>query len=1193
MKKREKIIVDALSQIDDEIIERNTEKRLRLLAHPRIKRSIIYSVTAVVACFAVILSVVIAVLGGGGSIPPVITPGQIPVYQGMTVSDTYSPMLTASRTHNKLLAPKPPHKDDIKTDEEVNNSVLAAESKEELYYATAGQDVYITVHINNPDQYEILSFTLNGKTYSSYMFEEGSDMESLVLKVNVGNTTGIKEYTIDAIKYVDGTEIKDVRMDGDRTIAISIGDGSAPGATVQATVEYYRITLAVGISDTGKLVEYYGNNVFAALSDENGEVVKLIRINGTEGSVTFDSLKQGTTYAYSIFAVYKAQTDAETDIHVLAEGVVSTVSGINSLGAAWQADSSSLTVTLDPGNDTIINSVLILDGESTALTLDVATLLATGSLNIPVSDLLYNHTYSLVVSYTLDGETYTEAVPLTTPALAAPAVTITDIAVTENGMTVSVSVSDPDGVAKKLNLTVGGNQVYEYIYTATDRELTFTIPVSGLNDATIYRVTASVSYNLFDGAGTKWTSANATEKTLAKITATKMVLRNTEGIYAGGKFILQITIENENSVAITHVVINGKEYAVASTSTDTMLNVEVDTTDWSGGAHTLTLEALITDEREIPCENTPTVTAQLLVKFAFVGVSFVGEDYTEKVCYDYGETIYVIVTLEGGEGATVTSAVGRSSLNGYKDLTLQGFVKLDDNHYRIPLSVFGNYTGKNSVGVYLTGLTYVKDSQSVTLSVNCGVTTASILPQISDNVVYIYDADDLKNVDDGYHYVLANDIDLGGANWTPVVFKGTLDGNGYAIKNFTCVADENSTTGFIREYGSVDSRKAYAGLFSSSDGIIYNLRFEGMYVNINYRTDDSYMYHMGDSVFFDLFGKGTHTVFNCAIDDTSSITVNNTVSASDYSSIVISLFKGQSVTYCASYANVSMSALGYPAVMLDVFSADEISNCIMGGNITVIAGSTSMMPHIYIPALASCYNECTFTFKNVQVYVGEALINSDDYSVYDCTVKFIGDGYYAYLDDGYNTVIEVFGEGIAKPNIPILQKKEKVFEINLTVTGDNLAYTDDGVTLYSRMGLELTDYNIPSDVTTVIIYLPSEFRGITISHIEFVRITYEGGTYYYGQLPYRVRVVIPDGVKKIGMTEGDYGDSYFQPFADGIIHELVIPDTVETVTSYSFIYFEERPLLDTIYCKADSKPTTWQDNWNNEANAQVIWGYTE
>ncbi|MBR5449088.1 MAG: hypothetical protein IKV43_03780, partial [Clostridia bacterium] len=652
MKKRDEIIIDALSQIDDKIIERNTEKRLRLLARPRMKRSIIHGIAAIAACFAVILSVVIGLLGGGGLTTPVVTPGQIPVYQGMTVSDTYNATLTASRTHNKLLAPKPPHKDDVKADDGVKDSVLTAESKEELYYATAGQDVYITVHIKNPDQYEILSFTLNGKTYSSYMFEEGSDMESLVLKVNVGSYTGIKEYTIDAIKYVDGTEIKDVRMDGDRTIAISVGDGTDPRATVQATADYYSITLAVALSDAGKLVEYYGNNVFAALSNENGEIVKLIRVTDGAGTVTFDSLEQGTTYAYSIFAVYKAENGTEPDIHTLDEGVASTVGGLGSFGAALNSDGTSFTVSLATGTGVNINSVLLLDGENVALTLDTATLLANGSIDIPMSDLLRNHTYSLVVSYTLDGETYTKELSLTTPTLTVPTVAITDVTVTETEMTVGVTVSDNDGTATKLIIYVGGSKVYEYIYTATDRETTFTVPVTGLKDATTYTVQASVIYDLKDGAGTKLTSATATAKTHAAVSATNMLLRNMESVYVGGKLILQINLNNENRAVITHVVINGKTYAVASTSTATMLNVEVDTTDWSGGTHTLTLEALVADGREIPCKNTLSVSTEILTNFALVGFSIVGEDYTSKPCYNHGETLYIIITLEGAEGAT-------------------------------------------------------------------------------------------------------------------------------------------------------------------------------------------------------------------------------------------------------------------------------------------------------------------------------------------------------------------------------------------------------------------------------------------------------------------------------------------------------------------------------------------------------------
>lgn len=79
---------------------------------------------------------------------------------------------------------------------------------DDIYYATPNQDIYISIHIDNPDSYEILSFTLNGKKYTGYMFEEGSDMETIILKYNVGNTSGIVSYTIDAIKYVDGTPLR-------------------------------------------------------------------------------------------------------------------------------------------------------------------------------------------------------------------------------------------------------------------------------------------------------------------------------------------------------------------------------------------------------------------------------------------------------------------------------------------------------------------------------------------------------------------------------------------------------------------------------------------------------------------------------------------------------------------------------------------------------------------------------------------------------------------------------------------------------------------------------------------------------------------------------------------------------------------------------------------------------------------------
>ena len=81
------------------------------------------------------------------------------------------------------------------------------------YFAQKDEKFNIIVHLYNPSRYEILSFTLNDYKYQSYEFKEGSNSEELIIEVDAGAISGLKEYTIDAIKYIDGTEIKDVKME--------------------------------------------------------------------------------------------------------------------------------------------------------------------------------------------------------------------------------------------------------------------------------------------------------------------------------------------------------------------------------------------------------------------------------------------------------------------------------------------------------------------------------------------------------------------------------------------------------------------------------------------------------------------------------------------------------------------------------------------------------------------------------------------------------------------------------------------------------------------------------------------------------------------------------------------------------------------------------------------------------------------
>ena len=230
--------LDAVSGIDNDIVEKNLIKR-SVMWHNKVirKKKPFIPIIAAAATFIIVLSSVLMLLPNS----------QVPIYVGMTVSNEAPVVETANApglfNGSSLLFTEgysyptlsiatldASSSNDSKKDKDKNkgeNGSHSMEASSGPYYAQPNEDIYILVHISNPGGYEILSFTLNGVKYSSYMFEPGSDLETLILKYNVGNVEGVQQYTIDAIKYVDGEEIKDVRMEGDRTIEVLVGsDGT-------------------------------------------------------------------------------------------------------------------------------------------------------------------------------------------------------------------------------------------------------------------------------------------------------------------------------------------------------------------------------------------------------------------------------------------------------------------------------------------------------------------------------------------------------------------------------------------------------------------------------------------------------------------------------------------------------------------------------------------------------------------------------------------------------------------------------------------------------------------------------------------------------------------------------------------------------------------------------------------------------
>ncbi len=101
----------------------------------------------------------------------------------------------------------------------------------------------------------------------------------------------------------------------------------------------------------------------------------------------------------------------------------------------------------------------------------------------------------------------------------------------------------------------------------------------------------------------------------------------------------------------------------------------------------------------------------------------------------------------------------------------------------------------------------------------------------SDEYIRISTVDELKNISEDLSkkYVLVNDIDLGGAEWTPIgkseeeAFSGVFDGNGCVISDF-----------------EITSPVEYVGIFGYNKGTVKDIGLEDFTVSISNCAKGSY-----------------------------------------------------------------------------------------------------------------------------------------------------------------------------------------------------------------------------------------------------------------------------------------------------------------------------------------------------------------
>lgn len=415
-----------------------------------------------------------------------------PVYQGMTIVGD----LTKKERRNK------DNKTDIK--DAIDDFLDVITSEKVDYYASKGEKFYIIIHLYNPTEYEILSFTLNDRKYQSFEFKDGSNSTQLIIEVDAGMKPGLKEYTIDGIKYIDKTEIKDVRMDGSKTVKAGIKYDVLPNATVvkeEVTTTTYQSIFE--IKDENQLINE-DTGLYYFLYDGKS-IVYNQKLSLGANSVVYENLQMGSEYEYMVVGIYDDFSGAGKKAVSLASSKFKTLDGF--LIEEETASKDEITLKINKETEKAqIQEISLYDGEQKVQ--------STNSFDsIKFTNLLSNHNYLVRITYTYMFDeilrTKTLEREIDTLSKEKPVFEINELVSGKRTISYEVSDNDIDNViiAKEYNLKLNG----DVVRSVNTKIFTF----DNLLTNNTYDLEVIYTYDLNDGMGKQTITETKTIKTQA------------------------------------------------------------------------------------------------------------------------------------------------------------------------------------------------------------------------------------------------------------------------------------------------------------------------------------------------------------------------------------------------------------------------------------------------------------------------------------------------------------------------------------------------------------------------------------------------------------------------------------------------------------------------------------------------------
>lgn len=1092
----------------------------------------IFSILAILT-MAVILTCIFAACDKVGE-------KQVPVYKGMTISRNFArtSATTASddvgntdlqgeqgrvegdydKRDDDFDQNKPFEDPNAPSIENKANSTLdVVGAAESIYYADKNQDIFITIKLSNPDSYEILSFTLNGKKYSNYMFENGSDMENLVLKVNVGDVGGIVEYTIDAIKYVDGTDIKDVRMDGDRTV--KAGVRASDQTYVNVTNEQKSMTsisFDAQVVDLYSLIEKSGGYAKAVLYDGVNMLTKDIKV-GEKTNIVFDNLTPNTVYQYGVVALYDNLSGNGAKLNTLYKKAVYTDTivlfkdvqvGKESIewGFVWNesfANKQMSAISLWQ------NGAKVQDIDTGATRLD---------------GLKSNNEYTLKATYkNIQNQDETIEIVFVTYAKAVPSVAISNFSSTQSTIECDVAYTDVDNVGSVTEIAL-------YKQDSKVKSVPFATHVAfdGLESGKEYKVVVECKYDLNDGKGEITANVDAKYSTLVeKIVVDNLTLLNNNVVKLGEELNLRVYFANEAEIELTGIYVNGQKATVVGG--DRIESAIVKFVPTTSGLCKFAIDRV--DYVINGIEVNQTIDSSVEVEYPiYKDINIIYTPITISKYENTGDGVYL--SFDNEDGYTV-----------FKVNESDDFVTVDSGRI---------FTKDISITSIEYGYAdYGHTTQSCDFKNNYWSDSIHNVTALKR----IYTVEDFFAMTDGY-YLLMNDLDLRSVQTkAQIKLTGIFDANGHTIRGLSNVVDT--------------SKYEYFDLFQG--GSIYDATFKELYVSVNHTSNGNSLYvrPIGNAKLYNCTVKGDVVLsdsvnygdLNIADDSTTyslNVTIGTTMSTQKHTAATpiaknTHIVERDDVFYfdCEvgkaflSYANRNTADYtvedGTFFVRSYAFADSEtLRNIIMPESVNLVGndvfkdclienatipvclgyqlGSASRTSLVTVTMLKgnstsigySAFNGCT-SLKSIAIPDGVTSI--DDYTFYNCTSLtsiVIPDSVTSIGEDAFNrcdSLKNVYISDIAK-----------WFAINFENYSSNpLSANSCEHNLYLN-GVLITDLTIPDGVTSI-------------------------GGYAFAYCTNLASITIPDSVTSIGIFA-------FVGCRD--LTSITIPDSVTSIGNSAF-----------------------------------------